>query len=93
MKNYSDLKLLRIKTLHRFNVAASNANKDFDSCIIDDKLFDFLYDNSFLPSLFMKPLRFADESELRIVFELPNDVPGHVRISDKRLLEQIEIVS
>jgi hypothetical protein len=90
---YDDLKLFRTKTLNRFNFAQNNRGTDFDPAIIDDKLFRFLCDKSFFASLFMKPLRFVNESELRIAFELSEDVPGCVRITDKSLLQHIEIIS
>jgi hypothetical protein len=82
---YNDLKLFKTKTLNRFNVAKNDT--------IDDKLFKFLCDKSFFASLFMKPLRFADEAELRIAFELSKDVPGCVRISDDSLLKHLEVIN
>ncbi len=90
---YDDLKLFKTKTLNRFNFARNKLSTDFDPAAIDDKLFKFLCAKSFFASLFMKPLRFVDESELRIAFELSKDVRGCVRITDEGLLQHIEVIS
>ena len=89
---YNDLKMFRIKTLKSLYLSKANST-DFDPQLIDDAIFDLLYDNSFLPGLFMKPTRFSVENELRLVFEMPGDVPPpHViRKTDKALLKYIEI--
>jgi hypothetical protein len=65
---------------------------NFDPDLIDDATFDLLYDNSFLPSLFVKPTRFSIEEELRLVFEMPKDVPDVLRTTNKGLLRHIEII-
>jgi len=90
---YNDLKLFRTKTLNRFNFARNTVSTDFDPATIDDRLFRFLCEKSFFASLFMKPLRFVDESELRIAFELSKDVPGCVRVSNESLLNHLEVIS
>jgi hypothetical protein len=90
---YDDLKLFKTKTLNRFNFARNKLSTDFEPAAIDDKLFKFLCDRSFLPSLFMKPRRFQDESEIRIAFELSKDIPGCVRITDQGLLQHLGIIS
>jgi hypothetical protein len=81
---YDDLKMFRTKTLKSIRLSR-------DGPLIDDRVFDLLYDKSFLPSLFMKPTRFSMEEELRLVFEMPQDVPDVLR-TDGSLLEHIEIV-
>jgi hypothetical protein len=86
---YDDLKIFRVKTLKSFN----GRTRNFDPQVISDSIFDLLYDSSFLPSLYIKPTRFSVEQELRLVFEMPNDVPHKSQITDRGLLRHIEIVS
>jgi hypothetical protein len=90
---YNDLKMFRVKTVRSFNVGNQNApNGNFDPQMINDSLFDFLYERSFLSSLFMKPTRFSIEQELRLVFEMPKDVPDVLRISNQGLLKHVEVI-
>lgn len=89
---YNDLKIFRIKTLKSILLSRADPPGDFDPDLIGDATFDLLYDNSFLPSLFMKPTRFSIEEELRLVFEMPKDVPDVLRTTNKDLLKHIEIV-
>jgi hypothetical protein len=86
---YDDLKIFRVKTLKSFN----GRTRNFDPQVISDSIFDLLYDSSFLPSLYIKPTRFSVEQELRLVFEMPHDVPHKSQITDRGLLRHIEIVS
>ncbi len=53
-------------------------------------LFDLFYNNSFFPSLFIKPEFFTNEKEIRIAFEMPRDVNGTIDIENKELLKYIE---
>jgi hypothetical protein len=80
---YDDLKIFRVETLKSI---------DLDQPLISDAVFDLLYDNSFLPSLFMKPTRFAVEEELRLVFEMADDVPKVLPLIDKNLSKRIELI-
>jgi hypothetical protein len=91
---YNDLKIFWVNTLKTIRLSRFDPPGDFDPTLINDAIFDLLYDSSFLPSLFMKPTRFSIEDELRLVFELPADVPPpHVIIkADKTLLKYIEII-
>ena len=89
---YNDLKMFRIRTVKSIILSRTDPPGDFDPDLIGDAIFDLLYDNSFLPSLFMKPTRFSIEEELRLVFEMPKDVPDVLRIANKALLRHIEIV-
>jgi hypothetical protein len=61
--------------------------------MITDSEFEFLYENSLLPSLYVKPTRFSVEQELRLDFEMPNDVPLTTRITNKGLVRHIETVA
>jgi hypothetical protein len=91
---YNDLKMFRIKTLKTVRLSQTEPPGNFDPQLIDEEIFDLLYGNSFLPSLFMKPTRFSIEEELRLVFEMPEDVPPpHVLImKEKALLKHVEII-
>jgi hypothetical protein len=89
---YGDLKIFRINTLKSIRLSRDEPPGNFDPNLIDDRVFDLLYDKSFLPSLFMKPTRFSIEEELRLVFEMPQDVPDVLRIAEKSLLKHIEII-
>jgi hypothetical protein len=91
--SYNDLKLFRANTLKSFDLSRPNApNNNFDPGVIDKAAFDLLYDTSFLSSLFMKPTRFSVEQELRLVFEMPKDVPDVIRLQNPELAKHIEIV-
>jgi hypothetical protein len=61
--------------------------------MINGSIFNLLYKNSFLSSLYVKPTRFAVEQEYRLVFEMPNDVPLTTRITNKGLVRYIEMVA
>jgi hypothetical protein len=89
---YNDLKMFRTNTLKSIRLSRDEPPGNFDPNLIDDRVFDLLYDKSFLPSLFMKPTRFSMEEELRLVFEMPQDVPDVLRITDASLLKHIEII-
>jgi len=89
---YDDLKIFRTNTLKSIRLSRDEPSGDFDPNLIDDRVFDLLQDKSFLPSLFMKPTRFSMEEELRLVFEMPQDVPDVLRIAEKSLLKHIEII-
>jgi hypothetical protein len=85
---YNDLKLFRLKTLMR-SILAKNT---FDELAFGEKAFAFLYRESFLPSLFVKPTGFAVERELRLVFELDADLAEHIRPNVPDLVNFFEIV-
>jgi hypothetical protein len=89
---YNDLKLFRTKTMKSLNVTTPSKD-NFSPEAINENFFDFLYDSSFLSSLFMKPTRFSPEQELRLVFEMPKDVPNALRVGDKGLLKHVEFIS
>jgi hypothetical protein len=90
---YNDLKMFRARTLKSLDLVKTGApNDNFDPQVFDDAMFDFLYDSTFLPSLFMKPTRFSAEQELRLTFEMSKDVPDVLKITDKNLLKYIEII-
>ncbi|MBR0695566.1 hypothetical protein [Bradyrhizobium lablabi] len=90
---YNDLKLLRAKTLKTIRLS-QEPSTNFDPALINDALFDLLYKTSFHPSLFMKPTRFAIEDELRLVFEMPVDVPPPyvLRKANVDLMKHIDII-
>lgn len=90
---YDDLKLFRHPTLKSIPLNRPGApNDNFDPSLIDERIFDLLYDASFLPSLFMKPTRFSGEQELRLVFELDRDVRDPIRITKKGLLKYVDFI-
>ena len=89
---YDDLKLLRVKTLKSITLSQDDRPGIFDPQLVNEAMFDLLYESSFLPSLFMKPSRFAMEEELRLVFEMPDDVPNVLKVTDKNLAKRIEII-
>ncbi len=60
---------------------------------LTDEFFDCLYKYSSLPSLYVKPMRFKIEDELRLVFEMPKDVKKFLRITNKGLLDYIKIIN
>lgn len=64
-----------------------------DKFEITPNLFDLFYNNSFFPSLFIKPEFFNDEKEIRIAFEMPKDVNGTIDIESKELLKYIEFIN
>jgi hypothetical protein len=91
---YNDLKMFRMKTLKSIRLSRTEPPGNFDPDLIGDNVFDLLYEGSFLPSLFIKPTRFSIEEELRLVFEMPTDVPPpHVlRKTDEAILKHIEVI-
>ena len=89
---YNDLKMFRAKTLKSVQLSRDEPPENFDPSLINDLAFDLFYEKSVLPSLFIKPSRFSVEEELRLVFEMPRDVPEVLRINDKDLLKYIEII-
>ena len=63
---YNDLKMFCVRTLKSFDVVRAGAtNGNFGPQVITEGIFDFLLNCSFLPSLFIKPTRFAIEEELK----------------------------
>jgi hypothetical protein len=93
--SYNDLKMFRTRTLQTLRLSQDDPPGDFDPNLVTDAVFDLLYKNSFLPSLFMKPTRFLTENELRLVFEMPADIPApHVlRLVNPNLVKHIEFIS
>jgi len=93
--SYNDLKMFRTRTLQTLRLSQVDPPENFDPNLVTDTVFDLLYKNSFLPSLFMKPTRFLMENELRLVFEMPADVPApHVlRLVNPSLVKHIEFIS
>jgi hypothetical protein len=93
--SYNDLKMFRTRTLQTLRLSRDDPPGNFDPNLVTDAVFDLLYKGSFLPSLFMKPVRFSTENELRLVFEMPADVPPpHVlRLVNPSLVKQIEFIS
>ena len=55
---YNDLKMFRINTLKTVRLSQTEPPGNFDFELISEAIFELLYGNSFLPSLFMKPTRF-----------------------------------
>jgi hypothetical protein len=92
---YNDLKMFRTRTLQKLKLSLDEPPGNFDPKLVTDAMFDLFYKDSFLPSLFMKPSRFSEESELRIVFEMPSDIPPPrvLRLHDANLLKHIEFTS
>lgn len=64
-----------------------------DKFEITPNLFDLFYNNSFFPSLFIKPEFFGDGNEIRIAFEMQSDVNGTIDIENKELLKHIEFIN
>lgn len=81
---YNDLKMFRIRTLGRI--------RDNFPGEMDDRIFELLYEDTFLASFFMKPMRFCIERELRLVFEMPKDIPEVLRIENADLAKHVEIL-
>jgi len=83
--SYSDLKL--------FSVNSSIENAEWiKNADLSEEMFDFMYQNSFMPSLFCKPNRFQDEDEIRLVFEMPADCKKFLRITNLGLLDNLVIL-
>jgi hypothetical protein len=55
-------------------------------------LFKEFYEDALLPSLFVKPTRYAEERERRLAIELRSDISEVVRVTDKELLDFVKIV-
>jgi hypothetical protein len=91
---YNDLKMFRTRTLNKLILSRDDPPGDFDPNLVTDAVFELLYRNSFLPSLFMKPTRFSTENELRLVFEMPSDVPHPrvLRLTEPNLLKHVEFI-
>jgi hypothetical protein len=70
---YNDLKMFLVETDKIIRLSKTEPPTDFDPLLLNGALFNLLYKNTFLPSLFVKPMRFSGEEELRLVFELPRD--------------------
>jgi hypothetical protein len=83
-----------IETDKTIRLSKTEPPTDFDPLLLNGALFNLLYKNTFLPSLFVKPTRFSGEEELRLAFEMPRDVPPPLvlRTNDKSLLKYIEVV-
>jgi hypothetical protein len=74
------------KTLRNFKISASDG-------LMNEPLFGALYESGFLPSLFIKPVRFQVEQEIRIAFELNEDIPNFISKRNADLAKCIEVVS
>ena len=59
---------------------------------MNEEFFDIFYMYGMLPAVFTKPLRYADEHERRIVFEMTEDLSGPVKVEDGRFLDYITFV-
>ncbi len=80
--DYSDLKAYRIK-----QIIKNMPKAGFD---MNEELFECLLNASTLPSIFVKPMRFSDENELRLVFEMPKDVKKQLTLHNQGLLQYID---
>ena len=80
--DYSDFKAYRIKQIIK-NIPKSG----FD---MNEELFECLLNASTLPSIFVKPMRFSDENELRLVFEMPKDAKKQLSLHNQGLLQYID---
>jgi hypothetical protein len=56
---------------------------------VNERFFNVFYEYGMLPALFTKPLRYADERERRIVFDMPQDLNELVKIEDRSFLEYV----
>lgn len=59
---------------------------------LSDEFFKYLIDFSFLPSVYCKPLRFSDESEIRITFDMGRNVKKKLHFDNLGLLEYFEVI-
>ena len=59
---------------------------------LSEEFFNYLIQFSFLPSIFCKPTRFANENELRLTFEMDKNVQKKMNFDNLGLLDQIEII-
>lgn len=80
--DYSDFKSYRIN-----QIIKNMPKAGFD---MNEELFECLLNASTLPSIFVKPMRFSDENELRLVFEMPKDAKKQLSLHNKGLLQYID---
>lgn len=86
---------VKYSTRKVFSINMGNVYLDLmikDKYKITPNLFDLFYNNSFFPSLFIKPVFFSEEKEIRIAFEMPKDINEPIDIESKELLKHIEII-
>ena len=82
--NYSDSKIFSF-SVPQYEVG------DFEPTIFDD-LFEEIEQNLFLSTLFIKPEGFKSESEVRIVFEMNENIKKPKVINNKGLLDYIKVI-
>jgi hypothetical protein len=83
---YRDRKIFRCaKTLRNLKISESDG-------WINDLLFEFLYESGTMPSLFIKPTRFQSQQEIRLAFEMGEDLPKFREVRSADLAECIEEV-
>ncbi|WP_407187421.1 hypothetical protein [Bradyrhizobium centrosematis] len=89
---YTDLKHFVAEDLEITRYFQTVGKGDLDAAALrklNENYFDIFHDYAFLPSLFSKPLAYADERERRIVFELTDDISAPININDEALLKFI----
>lgn len=73
-----------------------NDNLDLDALSksdLNDELFDFFYQTSIMPCLFIKPMDFSPEEEIRFVFEMDKDLKKPISLHNLGLLDFIKVVN
>jgi hypothetical protein len=81
---YEPIKIIQTYTAERLD--------DIDEPIITDSTFNLIYDTVTLPSIFMKPINYDIEHELRLAFEMPKDQKASLDIELPELLDFIEVI-
>jgi len=77
-----------------FTCRNNNLDLDFLSrSELNNELFDFFYQTSVIPCLFIKPMDFSPEEEIRFVFEMDKDLKKPIRLHNKGLLDFIKVVN
>ena len=91
-KSYS-VKEVKYSTLKACRFYNTNENLLIGGeLFLEEALHDLIKKESFLPSLFLKPLNYENEKEIRLVFEMNKDVERDISFNDPMLNKWIQLV-
>lgn len=84
---YSDLKITRTD-----NLSIRKFLKNLKNGEISELLFDEIIKIAYFPCLFIKPIAFKEEQEVRIVFEMKADVEEVMYLTDSEIIQYLNFI-
>ena len=64
-----------------------------EELFLEEALYDLIKKEAFLPSLFLKPLNYKKENEIRLVFEMNKNVCTDIYFTETKLKKWIEVIN